>query len=845
MLDPTLWRRIEAVLDEAAAVPADEREAFLDTACRAEDGSLDTGLRDEVRRLLALDDEAGGFFGELRDATIGSEGDGALSRTVFGTPALDDLIGREVGRYVVEARVGTGGMGAVYRARRADGAFSRPVALKVVRPGLAADVGPRFERERRLLGALNHPNVARLLDAGTLEDGRPWLAMEFVQGEPITAYADDHALSIEARLELFLQVCEAVAYAHRQLVVHRDLKPSNVLVADDGVSEPRAVLLDFGIATLIREDGDAATRTGRALLTPAYAAPEQIRDEPTTTAADVYTLGTLLYELLSGRRTIETEGRPAHLVAQDVLDTSPPLMSAALTESAAVPRGGSREKICRRLRGDLDRIVGKALRKEPERRYPSVEAFARDIERHLSGRTIEARPDTMGYRMATFVRRNRRMVAVGLVALVAVVGGAGVAVWQARAAGLERDRAEAEADRAAEVSAFMTELLSEFDPSRTGGGDLSADSVLVRATARVREGLDAHPDVRADLLASLGQIYQSYAQFDQAQDLFTEALDLRRAFLGDDHPDVGTGLRDLAWLASVRGDYDRAEALYADALAIHRAALGPAHLDVAADLEGLGLLYRVRGDLDTALEYLQRSLAILEAQLPADDERLVTTLNTVAYVLYNQRHYDESEALFRRVVASRRATLGAHVQTAQALNDFASLRAAQGFSDEAIALHQEAYAIRLRLLGAGHPHVAQSQEAIGWLLQEKGRYAEAEALYRQALASRREHFGDEHIAVGNTLLLLGESCALQGRTTEGLGLVADGIGVMETALGEAHGGTLRARVRYANLLAEAGRAADARQQTDSVKRVMADSDERLATQVRELEARLDPWQGRR
>ena len=799
------------MLDEAAGVAPEAREAFLDARCRDASGSLDATLRDEVHRLLCLDEEAGGFFGGLRDATIGAGGDGALA-----TPALDDLIGKEVGRYRVEARVGTGGMGAVYRARRADGTFERPVALKVVRPGLAADVGPRFRRERELLGALDHPNVARLLDAGALEDGRPWLAMEFVEGEPLTDYADARVLDIEARIRLFLQVCDAIAYAHRQLVVHRDLKPSNVLVSEDARGEPCAVLLDFGIATLVREDGEAEIQTSRALLTPAYAAPEQIRDEPASTAADVYALGALLYELLSGTRTVETAGRPGHEIARSVLEATPPPPSGAFTADAAFARGLPPEKLARRLRGDLDRIVMMALRKEPERRYSSAEAFARDLRRYLDGRVVEARPDTFWYRLAKFERRNRVRVAAGAVAILATVGGLGVALWQAHEANVERDRAAVQAERAEEVAAFMTELLADFDPSRSGGGQFGADSVLARAAGRVRAGLGAHPDVRAQLLRSLGAIYQSYARFDEADSLLREAFELRLATLGRKHPDVGTSLRDLAWLAYVRGDYDRADILYTDALAIHRAALGPSHLDVAADLEGHALVYRVRGDLEAALRMLRDVRAIQEAALPPEDDRAVTTLNSVAYVLYNLQRYDEAEPLYRQVVTLRRRTLGEHVQTAQGLNDYAALLLADGRADESIAMHREALAMRRRLLGDEHPHVAQSLSQIGWALQTQGRYADAEAFYREALVTRQRYFGEHHVSVANSLLMLGEVRALQGATSEGLALVARGVRTMEAELGADHPSARLARLRYAERLADAGRFEEARRESDGL-----------------------------
>ncbi|MEL6614772.1 MAG: serine/threonine-protein kinase, partial [Bacteroidota bacterium] len=726
---------------------------------------------------------------------------------------------------------------------RADRTYGRPVALKVVRPGLSADVGPRFERERELLGSLNHPHVAKLLDAGTLPDGRPWLAMEFVEGEPITAYANARGLGVEARLRLVLQVCDAVAYAHQQLVVHRDLKPSNVLVTDgaSGESAPRAVLLDFGIATLVREDGAAATKTGRALLTPAYAAPEQVRDEPASTTADVYALGGLLYELLSGARTVETENRPPHEVAQAVLDDVPPPPSVAATAAAARHRATTPDKLARRLRGDLDRIVMMALRKEPERRYPSVEAFARDLRRHLNGRAVEARPDTLGYRLSLFVRRNRVSVAAGAIALMAIVTGFGAAVWQAREARAESLRATAEAQRAGEVAAFMTDLLADFDPSRSDGGNIQADSVLARAADRVREGLDAHPDVRAALLGSLGQIHQSYADFDRADSLFSEALGLRRAHFGTDHPSVATSLRDLAWLAYVRGHYDRSEALYTDALALHRATLGEVDIEVAADLEGLGLVRRVRGDLDTAYVYLREALDIRESLLPPTDERVVANLNSLAYVLYNLKRYDEAEPVYRRVIAMRRQRLGDHVQTAQALNDYAALLLADDRGDEALALHREALAIRRRLLGDEHPHVAQSLSQVGWVLQTQGQYAEAEVLYREALDVRQAHFGDTHVSVANSLLMLGEASALQGETARGLGLVARGVRTMEAALGAQARSTHLARLRYAERLADAGRTDAARREASgAAAALLAESEpgSSVAERIATLEARL-------
>ena len=445
MTDADRWRRVEAVFAEAADLAPADRSRYLDDACRVPGGGADAALRAEVEALLALDLEAAAFFDDAHDHLASVAGR-------LADPAAEAGPER-VGAWRLVREVGRGGMGTVHLAARADGRFEQTAAVKLVRTGLAPDLVARFRAERQILARLDHPAIARLLDGGRTDDGRPYLVMEYVDGEPITAYCDRRRLSVNERLALFRTVCEAVQFAHQHLVVHRDLKPSNVLVAEGADGQPRVKLLDFGIAKLLAEAADGPspveTQPDQRVMTPEYAAPEQVRGEPVSTATDVYALGVLLYELLTGRRPhAHASGR--HAVERAILDTEPVRPSEAVTvrvtaggrvpsdpsqpEPAAdafagdtgVLRATTADRLRRRLRGDLDRIVLKALRKEPQRRYDGAAALAADVRRHLDGLPVQARRDTLAYRASKFVRRHRAGVAVAALVVVWGLGAAAV-----------------------------------------------------------------------------------------------------------------------------------------------------------------------------------------------------------------------------------------------------------------------------------------------------------------------------------------------------------------------------------------------------------------------------------
>jgi serine/threonine-protein kinase len=688
-------------------------------------------------------------------------------------------------------------MGVVYRAARVDGAFERDVALKVL-PALGGDAR-RFRAERQILARLDHPHVARLYGGGVTGEGQLWLAMELVEGEPVTAYSDRERLGVDDRLRLFLQVCEAVHYAHGRLVVHRDLKPSNVLVAAGPDGRPHAKLLDFGVAKLLGDDAEA-TRPGAAPRTPAYAAPEQVAGGEVTTATDVWALGVLLYELLTGCRPF-AGGRGA--VERAVLDRDPPPPSAAVTAGAAAARASTADRLARRLRGNLDAVVLKALRREPERRYASAAALGADLGRSLDGLPVEARVPSRWDRARAFVRRHRVGAAAAAAAVLALAVGLGLALWQGRLAAQERDRAE-------RAAAFMVDLLGEFDPNRMGTARLDGTDVLDRAVVQIEGGLADQPEVQARLYDNIGQIYQTYTRFDDADRLLHRALALRQSLPGADVQDAAASLNHIAWLHFARGDYAAADSCYARALALLEADGRGRTLTAASSIEGRGLIRRAWGRPEEGVPLVREALAAREATLPPGHPDVSTSVSALATLLYTAGRYDEAAPLFRRAIAERRRSLGRHVHTAQSLSDYGALLTARGTYAAAVRVHREALAIRRDLLGDAHPHVAQSLSHMGWALQAQGRVAEAEPLYREALTIRRAHYGDDHAAVGNSLLMLGEARVLRGDVEGGLALEAEAVETLRRVLGPGHPTTLSAALRHASALRDAGRTRAAR-----------------------------------
>ena len=705
--DATRWARVSRAFDAAVELPHDERAAALDRLCRHADGRPDPDLRAEVEAMLEADDRA----------TLGGTLGGGVANAAVLVEA-EPVAGERVGPWRVVREVGRGGMGRVDLVERADGAYEQRAALK--RLGLVApERVRRFARERQILATLEHPGIARLLDGGVAADGTPYLVMEYVEGEPITTWAEDRGLGLEARLRLFLQVCDAVAFAHRHLVVHRDLKPSNVLVSDrptaeregtGGTESARVTLLDFGIARLLDAEDDGAPLTLEgpgAPLTPGYAAPEQAEGGAVTTATDVYALGVLLYELLTGRRPVEASTRGAWLTALRETDPKPPSQVAGVE--------------ARRLRGDLDAIALTALRREPEARYPSAHDLAADLRRHLAGEAVAARPPSAWYRASRFARRHTTAVAsVALVFLAVVVGGAATA-WQAR-------EARAAAAESAATAAFLAGLFEGADPTATGDSLLAVD-LLERGTRRIDHELAEQPGVRAALYTTVGEAYLGLGHPDSAAAFARRALALRGRGGAATDAEAAVEARLLLGRALFRTDPTEAATVLEEAVAEARALDDRLLLD-ALEVEGELVGAQVLPPAQT-VAVLEEAVALSQRLEGEDHPRTGRLLALLATKVASAHQHGRIEPLLRDALARLPAETNAYHRST-ALIDLAELLDATGRSDEAAAAAAEALALRRRVLGPGDVRTAEALAVRAAVAQGDPSAAEADA--REAIA---------------------------------------------------------------------------------------------------------------
>ena len=762
-MDVARWTQIQTLFESALECTPDERDAFLQTAC-----ADDADLLAEVRSLLAADADAHPLLDSL-----------ALDAIALPADLLPDGIlpseGDRIGPYRVVRPLGRGGMGAVFLAERADGQFEQHVALKLIRGGAASgQIVRRFQSERQILARLQHPHIARLLDGGLTEEGQPYFAMEYVDGIPLDRYCEAHDGAVEQRVELMQTVCEAVQYAHRRLIVHRDLKPSNILVTEDGTVK----LLDFGIAKMLTGDNDplgdpVLTQTGHAVMTPAYAAPEQVRHAPVTTATDVYALGVVLYELLAGQRPFDLTGRSPAEIERIVGEQIPSAPSAVAPPDRQ-----------RAVRGDLDTIVLKALRKEPERRYASPEQLADDLQRHLDGRPVAAQPDTVGDRTRKFLQRHRAGVAAttAVVLLIAAL----VSFYTVQLA-QERDRAQLEATTATQVSDFLQGLFTISDPSESGGEDLTARALLDQGAERIERDLADQPVVQARMMQVMGEVYSNLGAFDAAAPLLERSLTLRHDMLDTPPLDVADNLNSLAVLRKETGQYAAADSLFRAAIAIQEDQLGPNDPTVAATLHNWGTLLHFQADYERADSLFQRALAVRQDRFGENDPRTASTLNEIATLRFDQNDLDGAETLYRQTLDVRRAHFeGDHPDLAMSLNNLAMVLRHKSQFEESETLYREALAMRERLYDGPHPDVAHTLNHLARLYANKGDYAAAEPIARQALAMRIEVFGEEHVettaSMGNLAGILGGL----GQHAEQATYYRRALEIVQTMLGPEH-----------------------------------------------------------
>jgi tetratricopeptide (TPR) repeat protein/tRNA A-37 threonylcarbamoyl transferase component Bud32 len=785
-MNPERWQRIEEIFGAAADCPPAEREDYLTRAC-----GDDAELRREALELLAHD-------------TADSFIDNPIKKAVYAVTAAppDEPAGQRIGPYRLMRLIGRGGMGEVYEAVRDDDEFQHRVAIKLIKRGMESDfVRERFLRERRILGSLDHPHIARLLDGGATAEGRPYFVMEFVAGEAITAYCDRRPLPLDEKLQLFRDVCSAVQHAHCKLVIHRDLKPGNILVTEDGAPK----LLDFGIAKLFAPDpGEAVTgaESTARLMTPDYASPEQLRGDAITTATDVYSLGVVLYELLTARRPYKFETCAPLEIARVICDTEAPRPSEAARMHTAAPA-----KLARRLAGDLDNIVLMALRKEPERRYQSVEQFSEDIRRHLAGLPVMAREDTLGYRATKFMGRHKAGVAA-LVLLAALT--VALAMSTVRI-GRERDRANQAAATAEAVTQSLVSVFEFADPGQSRVNTIMAKELLDRGAAKVVLELKDQPLVQAKLMDTIGELYLAIGAYDRAQPLLADALELRRRTVGAERLDVAESLHHLATVAYEKGDHDGSETMYREALQLRRSLLGAKSLKAAASMAGLGRVLVARGKFAEAEPLVRDALALRRSQLEPEHKDIADSLlHGLGRLLGQQGKFAEAADVYRQALAIYRKLYGEENSfVAASLNNLAVMLKELTDYRGAEALFRKSLAMRRKLLGEEHPDVAASLANLASLLQDKREYAEAEQCYRQALLLRRKLFGENRARLAATMNNLATLLAARGDYAGSEALHRHALAICRKEWGEDHAEVGTSLYNLANLFYLKGQPAEA------------------------------------
>ena len=770
------WVRIKELFEAAVNLDPNQRTALLDEECGG-----DETLRGEIESLLKSDERTEDFI--ERPAF-------AIPHDLFPDNVEEPVVGREFGAYQVIREIGRGGLGAVYLAARADDEYRKQVAIKLVRRGLdTEDILRRFRNERQILAQLDHPNIARLIDGGTTGDGLPYFVMEYVNGEPINAYCDANALPTTERLKLFRKVCAAVTYAHQNLVIHRDLKPSNILVTQEG--EPK--LLDFGIATLLSTGDELFTQTIPALrvMTPEYASPEQVKGEKIMTTSDVYSLGVLLYELLTGQRPYRLKTRTPEEIARAISEQEPERPSTAVSQrpDRNSPRSGpSRTGPLRNpksLRGDLDNIVLMAMRKEPARRYTSVGQFSEDIRRHLEGLPVRARKDTVTYRASKFVNRHRIGVAAAALVLLSLVGGIVTTLRQAQTA--ERAKVKAEA-----TSAFLQRMLNASSPDRNSGAQPTVKDLLDEASKRLASGyLSGQPEVRAELQRVIGTTYLSLGQYDLANQNLSAALKEQTRIYGEDGLETLKTKLCLAtlWGGSI-GNYAKADKFYRHKLSTLRAyhKKGTLSADYLSNaLNGFALLQRAQGDSKEAEKLLREQLDLRSQVSPEAQNGLGVAETVLALTLADQGEFDEAVGIVRRKVAEVRAQT--HSETPElcaSLTGLGSFLIEKGAFAEAEENLRAAETVYRKIYNAANMQLGDNLRLQAQACLALRQYPEAEAKINAALEIYRAASGPRYVNYPTALMVQGVIYSQTGRTAGAEKLLREAVRIRAENVPETH-----------------------------------------------------------
>ncbi|MFO8231433.1 MAG: serine/threonine-protein kinase [Longimonas sp.] len=778
-IDTEQWTRAMELLDLVLQRPCEERASFLNEVCN------DPDLRAEVEAMLRASEQTIDFL---------DQGGAAATRSLLGDETLSNVVlphedkaDSYVGPYRLIERIGTGGMSVVYRAERADGHYKQHVAIKLLPRYFETDHRvARFQAERQILARLNHPNIARLLDGGLTEAGHPYLVMEYVDGVPLTDYCAAHECSLKGRLKLLRTVCEALQHAHQNLVVHRDLKPDNILVTESGTVK----LLDFGIAKLIHptphDTSQALTRTGECPMTPAYAAPEQIKGGTITTATDIYQLGVLAYHILTGTHPFRNSDTS---VQEAILDTAPPPPSSAVRSASEPPTWTDDPGTS--LTTDLDTVVLKALRREPTRRYRSAQEFAADLTRYLNDHPVQARPVTWWYRMRKFVQRNRSAVMAAAGGVLLFVG---LSLFHVHRLSTERTTAERHAETAEAVTSFMVDLIEMGDPAEARGGAITPRDLLNHGLARV-EHIDGQPEVEAQVRLALGRVYRRVGEYDDARPLIERALELQSRHLPLNHPERAEGLKQKGALLAANDDFEEAEAALRQSLGIWNQ-LGDARLlDRARTQHRLAYVLRRQGEYDQALALHRDNVQLRRTALGPNHPETLESVKRAGLTLHNLGDYAAAEERYRQAIRGQRAALETpHPQLAMSLSSLGALYMNQGRFQAAKELLDEALQMRREIYGTEHETVALTLNNLAMAVRDQGDFQEADSLFQKTLSVRRALHENPHTGTAMTLREMGMLYLYTNRVPEARTAFQEALRIFKTTLDSDHSFVVRTQI---------------------------------------------------
>lgn len=771
------WHEVETIVDKVLELPEEKWFEYVENRCEASQE-----VKSEVTRLLHSITDSEGW---LEDAESYKRG---VIGTASGQSAPASLIGTEVGSYRIREIIARGGMGAVYRGERADGEFNHTVAIKVIKVGMDTPENIRlFNRERNILAGLNHPGIAKLFDGGVLENGAPYLIMEYVEGTPIDQYCDEHKLSVDERIGLFKKVLKAVRYAHQNLVIHRDLKPDNIFITE----QEEVKILDFGIAKLLdteEEAGDTIHVTQTRILTPKYAAPEQIRQHPATTATDLYSLGIILHQLLTGCHPFDLHNKSVYEAGSIILNDEPRLPSNKLKQHTdakklAAKRSANTDTLASRLRGDLDAILLKAIEKDPDRRYPTSNALIGELENYQAALPISARTNTLGYRVAKFYKRNRSRIAVGAGILLLIVSFMAFYAWRITE---ERNQARLEAQKAEQITNFMVGLFDSNRPDQAQGDTLTALDLLQNGMDRI-ETMEQQPEVQTSMLRVIGDVYRSVSRHTEAEKLLKDALERQRELYNPTHLEIGKTTENLAQLKYTTGDFEASDSLFRVANSIYEQAYDPPHETIARGISNHAELLEEIGKLDEAEQKHNRALNMFR-QLYGDKHiQIAFVLNDLAIVYDKQGKFDRSAEYYQKALDLLYETGNErHPRVASGMHNLALVYQKKGDNEAALELMENALELRKDLFGDNHHLVASSMNGMAVIQRELEDYRQAEMFLREALEILRSNFGDNHLHVNYNLSNLGNVLMSQGKYQEADSLFRVALSNFSELLGDDH-----------------------------------------------------------